>query len=128
MTYDILDNPQTDVYTIKTDQFGKVNIYAAASTGAKIVGASSPKPKSTSKTNSGGIKSVGKIKIIGVKSSAIIMDRPDKNKSKNIDTVKLGDTISISGSVKGSNNPKGYWEVIHKGKRGYISGQFGSKV
>lgn len=128
LTYEILGNPQTDVYTIKTDQFGKVNIYAAASTGAKIVGASSPKPKSTSKPNSGGIKSVGKIKIIGVKSSAIIMDRPDKNKSKNIGTVKLGDTISISGSVKGSNNPKGYWEVIFKGKRAYISGQCGSKV
>ncbi|MED2945447.1 hypothetical protein P4284_03825, partial [Bacillus swezeyi] len=23
---------------------------------------------------------------------------------------------------------KGYWEVIYKGKRGYISGQFGSRV
>ncbi|MFZ8007723.1 N-acetylmuramoyl-L-alanine amidase [Bacillus licheniformis] len=34
LKYEILANPQTDVYTIKTDQFGKVNIYAAKSTGA----------------------------------------------------------------------------------------------
>ncbi|WP_406842636.1 N-acetylmuramoyl-L-alanine amidase [Bacillus velezensis] len=128
LTYDILDNPQTDVYTIKTDQFGKVNIYAAASTGAKIVGTSSPKSKSTSKPNSSGVKSAGKIKIVGVKSAAIVMDRPDKNKAKNLGTVELGDTVSISGSVKGLNNAKGYWEVIFKGKRGYISGQFGSKI
>ncbi|MBU8803433.1 N-acetylmuramoyl-L-alanine amidase family protein [Bacillus subtilis] len=89
---------------------------------------SAPKPKSTSKPNSSGIKSVGKIKVVGVKSAAIVMDRPDKNKAKNLGTVDLGDTVSISGSVKGSNNAKGYWEVIYKGKRGYISGQFGSKI
>lgn len=92
------------------------------------LGQSTPKPKSTSKLNSSGIKSVGKIKVVGVKSAAIVMDRPDKNKAKNLGTVDLGDTVSISGSVKGSNNAKGYWEVIYKGKRGYISGQFGSKI
>ena len=37
LTYDILANPQKDVYTIKTGDFGTVNIYAAASTGAKVV-------------------------------------------------------------------------------------------
>ncbi|MGA4919157.1 N-acetylmuramoyl-L-alanine amidase [Bacillus subtilis] len=36
LKYEVLANPQTDVYTIKTDQFGKVNIYAAKSTGATI--------------------------------------------------------------------------------------------
>lgn len=36
LKYEILANPQTDVYTIKTDQFGKVNIYAAKSTGATV--------------------------------------------------------------------------------------------
>ncbi|MBJ3805239.1 N-acetylmuramoyl-L-alanine amidase [Bacillus subtilis] len=92
------------------------------------IGQSAPKPKSTSKPNSSGIKSVGKIKVVGVKNAAIVMDRPDKNKAKNLGTVDLGDTVSISGSVKGSNNAKGYWEVIYKGKRGYISGQFGSKI
>ena len=37
LTYDILDNPQKDVYTIKTGDFGTVNIYAAPSTGASIL-------------------------------------------------------------------------------------------
>ncbi|WED89322.1 N-acetylmuramoyl-L-alanine amidase [Bacillus velezensis] len=36
LKYEVLGNPQTDVYTIKTDQFGKVNIYAAKSTGATV--------------------------------------------------------------------------------------------
>ena len=92
------------------------------------LGKSTPKPKPTSKSDNSGIKPVGKIKVVGVKSAAIVMDRPDKNKAKNLGTVGLGDTVSISGSVKGSNNAKGYWEVIYKGKRGYISGQFGSKI
>lgn len=37
LTYEILSNPQKDVYTIQTSSFGKVNVYAASSTGAKIV-------------------------------------------------------------------------------------------
>ncbi|MCV4329461.1 LysM peptidoglycan-binding domain-containing protein, partial [Bacillus velezensis] len=36
LKYEVLGNPQADVYTIKTDQFGKVNIYAAKSTGATV--------------------------------------------------------------------------------------------
>ncbi|MEC2288272.1 N-acetylmuramoyl-L-alanine amidase, partial [Bacillus velezensis] len=36
LKYEILANPQKDVYTIKTDQFGKVNIFAAKSTGATV--------------------------------------------------------------------------------------------
>ena len=36
LEYDVLGNPQTDVVTIQTKQFGKVNIYVAKSTGAVI--------------------------------------------------------------------------------------------
>lgn len=36
LTYDILATPQTDVATIKTRDYGKVNIYVAKSTGAII--------------------------------------------------------------------------------------------
>ncbi|PKR86090.1 hypothetical protein CWO92_06880 [Heyndrickxia camelliae] len=36
LEYEILGNPQKDVYTIQTRDFGKVNIYAAPSTGAKV--------------------------------------------------------------------------------------------
>ncbi|MBU8716642.1 peptidoglycan recognition protein family protein [Bacillus subtilis] len=96
-------------------------------TGSIKTSSSAPKTASTS-SNSSSIKSVGKIKVVGVSSAAIVMDKPDRNSSKNIGTVKLGSTISISGSVKGKNNSKGYWEVIYNGKRGYISGQFGSKI
>ncbi|KOC79047.1 N-acetylmuramoyl-L-alanine amidase [Bacillus velezensis] len=85
-------------------------------------------PAKPSNKTSGGIKSVGKIKIVGVKSAAIIMDKPDRKNAKNVDTIGLGKTINISGSVKGSNNSKGYWEVIHGGKRRYVSGQYGKMV
>ncbi|RXJ47850.1 N-acetylmuramoyl-L-alanine amidase [Bacillus velezensis] len=85
-------------------------------------------PVNSSNKTSGGIKSVGKIKIVGVKSAAIIMDKPDRKNAKNVDTIGLGKTINISGSVKGSNNSKGYWEVIHGGKRRYVSGQYGKMV
>lgn len=37
LEYQVLGNPQADVYTIQTSNFGKVNIYAAKSTGAKII-------------------------------------------------------------------------------------------
>ncbi len=37
LEYQVLGNPQKDVYTIKTGDFGTVNIYAAPSTGAKII-------------------------------------------------------------------------------------------
>lgn len=37
LEYEILDTPQAYVYTIKTGDFGKVNIYAHPSTGAKVV-------------------------------------------------------------------------------------------
>ncbi|MEC1923717.1 N-acetylmuramoyl-L-alanine amidase [Bacillus velezensis] len=85
-------------------------------------------PSKSSNKTTGGIKSVGKIKIVGVKSAAIIMDKPDRKNAKNVDTIGLGKTINISGSVKGSNNSKGYWEVIHGGKRRYVSGQYGKMV
>ena len=52
LEYEILSNPQTDIYTIKTGDFGKVNIYAAPSTGAKITTkkvATAPKPAEVKK-------------------------------------------------------------------------------
>ncbi|WP_406621781.1 M15 family metallopeptidase [Bacillus atrophaeus] len=81
-----------------------------------------------SKSTNSGIKSVGKIKIVGVKSAAIIMDKPDRLKAKNVGTIGLSKTIDIAGSVRGSNNSKGYWEIIHNGKRRYVSGQYGKMV
>ncbi|MBM7693241.1 hypothetical protein JOC77_002681 [Peribacillus deserti] len=37
LQYNIVGNPQKDVYTIVTSDFGKVNIYGALSTGVRIV-------------------------------------------------------------------------------------------
>jgi N-acetylmuramoyl-L-alanine amidase len=44
LSYAILDNPMTDVYTIQTQQFGKVNIFASKETGATISGHKVDKP------------------------------------------------------------------------------------
>jgi N-acetylmuramoyl-L-alanine amidase len=44
LEYVILDNPMTDVYTIKTSDFGKVNIFASKETGATISGHKIEKP------------------------------------------------------------------------------------
>lgn len=85
------------------------------------------KPKAPAKSSSG-IKSIGKVKIVGVTNAAIIQDVPDRRTSKSLGSIAKGSTIEIAGSVKGKNNPRGYWEVIHKGKRAYISAQFGNLI
>lgn len=99
-----------------TDTFGK------KTTSAPV------KASKRSKSTNTGIKSVGNIKIVGVSNAAIIMDKPDRIKAKNVGTIGLGKTIDIAGSVRGSNNSKGYWEIIHNGKRRYVSGQYGKMV
>jgi peptidoglycan hydrolase-like protein with peptidoglycan-binding domain len=75
-----------------------------------------------------GIPVKGTIKIVNVNSAAIVMDAPDRIKAKNIGTLKKGSVTPIAGSVKGRNNQDGYWEVIYKGRRAYVSGQFGNLV
>lgn len=90
-----------------------------------INGKSKPTSKPVSKPNSG---KHGKLKIVGVKNAAIVMDSPDRNKAKNLGTVKLGSTLPLNGSVRGKNSDTGYWEVEFKGKLGYITGKFGKQV
>ncbi|PRS09644.1 N-acetylmuramoyl-L-alanine amidase [Bacillus atrophaeus] len=107
---------------------GYVNVRYIKSDAELGKSSSKPGPAKSSNKTSGSIKSVGTIKIVGVKSAAIIMDKPDRNNAKSVGTIGLGKTINISGSVKGTNNSKGYWEVIHDGKRRYVSGQYGKLV
>lgn len=38
LTYEIVGNPQTDVYTINTRDYGQVNLYGGPSTGASVIG------------------------------------------------------------------------------------------
>lgn len=56
------------------------------------------------------------------------MDKPDRINAKNVGTIGLSKTIDIAGSVRGSNNSKVYSEIIHNGKRRYVSGQYGKMV
>lgn len=84
--------------------------------------------KKTATKSSNGIKSIGKIEIVRVKNSAIIMNSPDRKNTTNIGTIAKGKTIAIAGSVRGKNNPDGYWEVIYSGKRAYISAQYGELI
>jgi N-acetylmuramoyl-L-alanine amidase len=121
-------NPGVDPKKLQPGQ--KIKLGAAAKTSmtkpkpapkpAKPIVKPAPKPS--------GIKAVGTIQIVNVNSAAIVMDGPDRNNAKNIGTLKKGNRIAISGSVKGNNNKSGYWEVIFNGKRAYVSGQFGKMV
>ncbi|MEM5009220.1 N-acetylmuramoyl-L-alanine amidase family protein [Niallia taxi] len=125
----------SDMYKVKNSK-GTVYYITAASEYVKVEGETTKKTttaktevkKTTTSSNPSTIKSVGKIKIVGVSAAAIIMDKADRNNSKNVGTIAKGKTIAISGSVKGKNNDKGYWEVIYNSKRCYISGQYGEKI
>ena len=68
---------------------------------------------------------IGEITIVGVENAAIIQDRPDRLTSKDLDTIAKGQTIPVTGSVRGENSRSGYWEVIYNGRRAYITGEFG---
>ena len=81
--------------------------------------------KSSSSSKSG---KYGRLKIVNVKSAAIVMDRPDRLNSKRLGTVKKGTTLPLNGSVRGKNSDTGYWEVEYKGRLGYITGRFGKRV
>jgi hypothetical protein len=78
-----------------------------------------------SQGSSTGPVAIGEIRIKGVAIAAIIQDRPDRLTSKNLGTVAKGQSIQVTGSVKGKNSSSGYWEVIYKGRRAYVTGEYG---
>lgn len=53
-----------------------------------------------SKSTNSGIKSVGKIKNVGVSNAAIIMDKPDRIKAKNVGAIGLDKTIVSLGLLE----------------------------
>jgi N-acetylmuramoyl-L-alanine amidase len=113
------------MYEVKNSRGHKYYV-TAASEFVKVEGEatkSSPKPASIPKAS--GPKAIGEIKIVGVKSAAIIQDQPDKKTSKNLGTIAKGKKIKVAGSVLGKNSGSGYWEVIHNGKLAYVTGEFG---
>lgn len=78
------------------------------------------------KASSGG--KYGYLQIVNVNSAAIMMDKPDRIKGKNIDSIPKGTKVALQGSVKGKNNPGGYWEVKYNGKLGYVTAKYGKRV
>ncbi|NQD64873.1 N-acetylmuramoyl-L-alanine amidase [Bacillus haikouensis] len=114
------------MYEVKNSR-GHVYYVTAAPKFVRVEGQSSggsssqPNPGSSS-----GAVAIGEIRIMGVANAAIIQDRPDRLTSKDLGTIARGRTIPVTGSVRGKNSSSGYWEVIYKGRRAYITGEYGS--
>ncbi|MDG5789841.1 N-acetylmuramoyl-L-alanine amidase [Evansella sp. AB-P1] len=118
---------KTGVYYIFHKSEGMINVTATKGVPGSWI--QPPNNETTRKTTSKTkIRIIGNVQIVGVNHAAILMDRPDRLKAKNMGTIAKDKIIPIAGSVKGKNNPYGYWEVIYEGKRLYISGQFGRRV
>jgi N-acetylmuramoyl-L-alanine amidase len=112
--YEVKNSKGETYYLTAYDEFVSVEHTPATSTAQKPT-----KPKTK------GTKAIGEIEIVNVSSVAIIQDQPDRERSKNLGTIAKGKTIQVTGSVGGENSNTGYWEVIYKGKRAYITGKFG---
>lgn len=98
---------------------GDVLKLKASSTSKPV--ASKPVSKPTPKPASSGIKSVGKIKMTGVKNFTYIYEKPNSS-SKQLGKAVKNATFEISGSVSG------WWEVIYNGKRAYIADKYASRI
>jgi N-acetylmuramoyl-L-alanine amidase len=113
------------MYEVKNSRGHKYYVTAAEKY-VKVEGDSSkPKSKLESKPKDIDSRAIGEIEIVNVFAAAIIQDRPDRSKSKNIGTIRKGKTIQVTGSVRGRNSDSGYWEVIHEGDLAYVTGKFG---
>ncbi|MCY8577074.1 LysM peptidoglycan-binding domain-containing protein [Bacillus haynesii] len=91
----------------------------------KIPGKATSSNSSKAVDKIGGIKVLGKIKIVNVSKAAFVCDKPSKI-SKNLGTAKLGETLYIAGSVPG------WYEVIwnQNGKytRAYVNQNYAKRV
>jgi LysM repeat protein len=114
-----------DQYKVRNSN-NKVFYLTASSKFVTVEGAvSTPtKPKPVS---SGGIEIIDYIRIVDVRTAAIVMNNPDRVNAREIGTIPKGTSVPIAGSVKGKNNSDGYWEIVYKGERAYISGQYGKR-
>ena len=112
-------NDEVKVYEEKNGWLNIGNGQWISNVKGAYVSKEKPKPVQSS------TKYAGKIKVVGVSNAAIIMDRPDRNSAREVGTARLNSVLNITGSVRGKNNPNGYWEIVHNGKLSYISGQFG---
>jgi N-acetylmuramoyl-L-alanine amidase len=113
------------MYEVKNSRGYKYYVTAAEKY-VKVEGSYSSKKASAVKPKkSSGPQAIGEIKIVNVSSAAIIQDQPDRNRSKNLGTIGKGNTIQVTGSVRGKNSDSGYWEVIYDDELAYVTGEFG---
>jgi N-acetylmuramoyl-L-alanine amidase len=111
------------MYEVKNSRGHKYYVTASEKY-VKVEGASSkPNPEAKPKRNNPRV--IGEIEIVNVSAAAIIQDRPDRNNSKKIGTIRKGKTIHVTGSVRGKNSNSGYWEVIYDDRLAYVTGMFG---
>ncbi|MGM0864551.1 MAG: peptidoglycan recognition protein family protein [Bacillota bacterium] len=114
--YEVKNSKGETYYLTASNQYVTVEHKPATSTAKKP---SNPSPKPL------GPKGIGEIKIVNVRSAAIIQDQPDRKKSMNLGTIAKGKVIQVTGSVRGENSESGYWEVIFKDKLAYVTAEFG---
>jgi N-acetylmuramoyl-L-alanine amidase len=113
------------MYEVKNSR-GHVYYVTAAPQFVKVEGKSGGGSSAPSNPGSSpGPVAIGEIRIMGVAKAAIIQDRPDRLTSKDLGTISKGQTIPVTGSVRGKNSSSGYWEVIYNGKRAYVTGEYG---
>lgn len=108
-------------YKVKNSK-GNVYYVTASSKFVKLEGkGSKPAPKKTTPKKPSGIKSVGKIKITGVKNFTYIYSSTS-DKSKRLGKANKNAVFEIAGSVPN------WWEIIYEGKRAYIKAKYASRV
>lgn len=111
-----------EMYEVKNSK-GDTYYVTAAPEYVRLEGEYKPAPSKSAGGKPSSAK--GRIKIVGVNKAAIVQDRPDRKRSKDLGTIKKGAYIDVTGSVRGKNSTSGYWEVLYNGKRAYITGEFG---
>ncbi|MGX1263000.1 N-acetylmuramoyl-L-alanine amidase [Rossellomorea marisflavi] len=116
--YEVKNSNGETYYVTASSKYVTVEHTPATSTAQKPA-----KPKPAPKPK--GPKAIGRIKIVKVKSAAYVQDQPDRKVSGELGQVKKGSYLEVTGSVRGKHSESGYWEVFYKGKRGYVTGEFG---
>jgi N-acetylmuramoyl-L-alanine amidase len=112
--YEVKNSEGETYYLTASEKFVSVEHKPATSTAQK-----------PTKSRKSGPIAIGEIKIVNVSAAAIIQDRPDRHRSKNLGTIRKGRAIQVTGSVRGKNSDSGYWEVIYDGDLAYVTGKFG---
>jgi LysM repeat protein/GH25 family lysozyme M1 (1,4-beta-N-acetylmuramidase) len=131
LTYDILDSTAPDVYVIKTDSFGLVQIYGAPSTGAKIIDANAPTPKPAPQpaVTSYAVQKGDTLSGIAVKFGTTVANLKALN-GLTSDLIKVGQVLKVSGSAPAPKPAptKVYYKVVSGDTLSEIAVKYGTTV